>query len=92
MKKETKDPVKEMLKKNDHQEILEKLVEASCNKPGILNKYGTISLLTKEVYHGRREDMAKINAAIKTFSSPPYEIIIVSVDTIIITEKALKYA
>jgi hypothetical protein len=92
MKKETKDPVREMLKKDNHRKILEKLVEASCNKPGILNKYGTISLLTKEVYHGRRENMAKVDAAIKTFSSPPYEIIIVGVDTITITEKALKYA
>jgi hypothetical protein len=92
MNKEAKDPVKEMLRKDDHQRILEALVKFSAGETGTLHKHGAISAIAKQIYPGRREYVAKVASAIETFSKPPYGIITVNGSNITVTEKTLKYA
>ena len=84
--------IRGILRKNEHQKVLDYLAKASGYNKGNLNKAGVISAVTQEVFFGKKGGLGKAISAIKTLSDPEYKIIEVDENYIKVTEKTLKYA
>lgn len=91
---EADERIRAMLKKDNYQDVLDKLVKASDYKEGELSRSGIISAIAPEVFSGKKDSVRRTISAVEELSKPGNEVIesYLRENKIKITKNSLKYA
>jgi hypothetical protein len=86
------DKIREMLRQNRNQHVLDEIAKLSFFTEVKLRKAYVTDTIASRIYPGKIDGISKTKSSIKLFCSPNYGILGENEDCIIVTEETLKYA